>query len=264
VVPKDISFQYGKGKLSYYAQNGQEDAAGYDTLITVGGVNNNAPSDGEGPEIQLYINDEKFVRGGLTDANPVLYAVIKDTSGVNTVGTGIGHDMTAEFDKQRDKKYILNDYYENDLNSYQSGKVRYQFQNLEPGPYALTFKVWDVYNNSSTASTDFIVSESAQLALDHVLNYPNPFTTHTTFMFEHNRPYIPMNVQVQIFTVSGKLIKTISDKIIMQGYRSDQIEWDGLDDYGDKIGRGVYVYRLRVKTDDGQYADKFEKLVILR
>ena len=71
-------------------------------------------------------------------------------------------------------------------------------------------------------------------------------------------------IRVQIFTVSGKLIKTISDKITTAGYRSDAMQWDGLDDYGDKIGRGVYVYRLRVKTIDGQYADKFEKLVILR
>ncbi len=264
VVPKDIAFQYGKGKLSYYAENGQLDAAGYDTIITTGGINLNAPIDVEGPEVKLYINDEKFVRGGLTDENPVLYAVIQDSSGLNTVGTGIGHDMTAEFSTQRDNKYILNDFYENDLDNYRSGKVRYQFLNLASGPHSLTFKVWDVYNNSTTTTTDFIVSESADLALEHVLNYPNPFSTHTTFMFEHNRPYIPLNIQVQIFTVSGKLIKTISDKITMPGYRSDDIEWDGLDDYGDKIGRGVYVYRLRVKTDDGQYADKFEKLVILR
>ncbi len=264
IVPKDISFQIGKGKLSYYAQNGQIDAAGYDTSVFVGGVDNNATVDGNGPVVQLYINDEKFVRGGMTDKNPVLYAIVKDSSGINTIGTGIGHDMTAELDAQTEKKYVLNDFYENDLDSYQSGKVRYQLKNLSPGPHAVTFKVWDVYNNSSIATTDFVVSESAELALDHVLNYPNPFTTHTTFMFEHNRPYSPLDVQVQIFTVSGKLIKTISDKITTEGYRSDDLEWNGLDDYGDKIGKGVYVYRLRVKTLNGEYADKFEKLVILR
>ena len=73
-----------------------------------------------------------------------------------------------------------------------------------------------------------------------------------------------MDVQVQIYTVSGKLIKTISDRITTEGYRSDKMQWDGLDDFGDKIGKGVYVYRLRVQTTDGQYADKYEKLVILR
>ena len=264
VVPKDISFKFGKGKLSYYAQNGQQDAAGYDSSIVVGGVNSSNFSDMEGPKIQLYINDEKFVRGGMTDKNPVLYAIVKDSSGVNTVGTGIGHDIAAEMDSKSENRYILNDYFENDLDSYQSGKVRYPFKNLESGPHTINFKVWDVNNNSSEATTNFIVSESATLALEHVLNYPNPFTTHTTFMFEHNRPYIPLDVQVQIFTVSGKLIKTISDKIITDGYRSDKMQWDGLDDFGDRIGKGVYIYRLRVKANDGEYADKFEKMVILR
>jgi hypothetical protein len=264
VVPKDIAFQFGKGKLSYYAHNGKDDAAGHDTTVVVGGVNSNVIPDNEGPKVKLYINDEKFVRGGLTDQNPILYAVINDSSGVNTVGTGIGHDMTAELDAKTEKKYILNDNYENDKDSYQSGKVRYQFKNLSPGPHTLSFKVWDVYNNSSEVNTDFIVSESAELALEHVLNYPNPFTTHTTFLFEHNRPYVQLDVQVQIFTVSGKLIKTISDKFTTEGYRSDHLEWNGLDDYGDRIGKGVYVYRLRVKSADGEYADKFEKLVLLR
>jgi hypothetical protein len=264
VVPKDISFHYGNAKLSYYAQNGSVDANGSDTTVIVGGLNENAIADGEGPQIKLYMNDEKFVRGGMTDKNPVLYAIVSDSSGINTVGTGIGHDMTAEMDSKSDKRYVLNDYYENDLNSYQKGQVRYQFKNLTPGPHTLDFKVWDVFNNSSQASTDFIVSESAKLALDHVLNYPNPFTTHTTFMFEHNRPYVMLNVQVQIFTVSGRLIKTLASTVNSTGYRSDDIEWDGLDDFGDKIGRGVYVYKLRVKAADGEYADKFEKLVILR
>ena len=264
VVPKDIAFQFGKGKLSYYAHNGQDDATGFDTSIVVGGVSGNINQDAEGPKVQLYMNDEKFVRGGMTDKNPFLYAIVKDSSGINTVGTGIGHDMTAELDSKTNNRYVLNDFYETDLDSYQSGKVKYPFKNLESGSHTITFKVWDVYNNSSEATTDFVVSESAQLALDHVLNYPNPFTTHTTFMFEHNRPNIPLDVQVQIFTVSGKLIKTISDKIITDGFRSDKLQWDGLDDYGDKIGKGVYVYRLRINTLDGQYADKFEKLVILR
>ncbi len=263
-VPKDISYQFGKGKFSYYAENGTIDASGSDTLFTIGGVNSSASLDNQGPNIKLYINDEKFVRGGITNSNPILYAIISDTSGINTVGTGIGHDLAAELDDKSEKKYILNDYFENDLNSYQKGKLNYQFKNLSSGLHSLSLKAWDVFNNSSEATTDFIVSESATLALDHVLNYPNPFTTHTTFMFEHNRPFIPMDVQVQVFTVSGKLIKTLAARITPTGYRSDDIQWDGLDDYGDKIGKGVYIYKLRIMTSGGEYADKFEKLVILR
>jgi flagellar hook assembly protein FlgD len=125
-------------------------------------------------------------------------------------------------------------------------------------------KVWDIYNNSSEAYTEFIVAESSRLALNHVLNYPNPFTTRTSFFFEHNRPCNTLNVQVQIYTVSGKLIKTIDRDITCEGYRVDDLDWDGRDDFGDRIGRGVYVYRLKVRSQDGASAEKYEKLVVLK
>jgi len=264
VTPKDISYKYGFGKLSYYAANGVIDAKGYDTSIVIGGINSSAASDKQGPDVKLYMNDEKFVYGGLTDANPVLYATVHDENGINTIGNGIGHDITAVMDADNAKTLVLNDYYQSDLDSYQSGKVRYPYSALSEGQHSLNFKVWDVYNNSSEARTEFIVSSSAKLALEHVLNYPNPFTTHTTFMFEHNSSCIDLHAQIQIFTVSGKLIKTIDHTIFAEGYRSNEIQWDGLDDYGDRIGRGVYVYKLRVKANDGSYAEKFEKLVVLR
>jgi flagellar hook assembly protein FlgD len=125
-------------------------------------------------------------------------------------------------------------------------------------------KAWDVHNNSNETNTEFVVASSAELALDHVLNYPNPFTTRTEFFFEHNRPCTTLNVQVQVFTVSGRLVKTLNRQLACEGFRSEPMEWDGRDDFGDKLARGVYVYRLSVTTPDGENADKFEKLVILR
>ena len=264
VVPKDIQFAFGSGKISYYAQNGLTDARGYDTSFTVGGFDGSVTGDNNGPQIKLYMNDEKFVRGSITNENPKMIALITDSSGINAVGSGIGHDMTATLDNDPNKVTVLNDYYQNELNSFQRGRVDYPYQDLKAGPHTLKFKVWDVYNNSAEASTDFIVAESAALALDHVLNYPNPFTTSTKFMFEHNRPYTTLNAQVQVFTISGKLIKTISGQIFTEGFRSEELTWDGLDDFGDKIGKGVYLYKLRVSTPDGSNAEKFEKLVILR
>jgi hypothetical protein len=73
-----------------------------------------------------------------------------------------------------------------------------------------------------------------------------------------------LEVQVQIYTVSGRLIKTIDEFVITDGYRSEPLYWDGLDDFGDRIGRGVYIYKLRVRSQDGSIAEKLEKLVILR
>lgn len=265
IVPKDISLKLGNGKFSVYASANNIDAAGYMDTAIVGGVNNDADEDDLGPDIALYMNDESFVRGGITNENPELFARIFDSSGVNTVGTGIGHDLIAVLDEQTDQAFVLNEYYEADLNSFQSGSVRFPFFELEEGPHTLKLRVFDVHNNFSESNTDFIVADSEEFALKRVLNYPNPFTTYTEFQFEHNRVNQPLEVQVQVFTVSGKLVKTINKLVIPDGNRVTGIAWNGLDDYGDKIGKGVYVYRVKVRSQvDNSSADKYEKLVILR
>jgi len=141
--------------------------------------------------------------------------------------------------------------------------VRYRLEDLEPGEHTIELKAWDIQNNSSKAITDFIVAETAELALAHVLNYPNPFTTRTDFFFEHNKSCSFLDVQVQIFSVSGRLVKTLGERVNTSGFRSDPITWDGRDEYGDKLARGVYVYRLNVITPEGEKAEQLEKLVIL-
>ena len=264
IVPKDIAYNFGYGKISYYANNDAEDASGYYDNVIIGGYDNNVIPDEYGPEIQLYLNDENFAYGGITDENPVLLAYVSDSSGINTVGTGIGHDIVTTLDNNNNKSLIINDYYEADIDSYTSGVIRYPFSSLEEGNHSLSLKVWDVHNNSSEAFTEFVVASSAELAIDHVLNYPNPFTTSTAFYFEHNQPNTMLEVLVQIYTVSGRLIKTIDEFVITNGYRSEPIYWDGLDDFGDRIGRGVYIYKVRVRSQDGSIAEKLEKLVILR
>jgi len=263
IVPKDIAYQFGIGRISYYAHNGVYDANGFYEDIIVGGAETTFTSDVTGPDVNLYMNDNKFVFGGTTNETPYIYALIKDSSGVNTVGNGIGHDVTAVLDENTDKVIVLNDYYEADLNSYQSGAIRYPLSKLAVGRHTLKLKVWDVYNNSSQSYTEFIVAPSAELALTHVLNYPNPFTTRTAFYFEHNQSCDVLDIQVQVFTVAGKLVKSINSTAYTEGSRSEPIYWDGKDDFGDKIGRGVYIYRVKVRSSSGAVADKFEKLVIL-
>ncbi|MFL5765374.1 MAG: type IX secretion system sortase PorU [Bacteroidia bacterium] len=263
VVPKDIAYAYGIGRISYYAENGNEDANGYYEKVIIGGSNDSASADNSGPGVNLYMNDAKFAFGGLTDENPDLFAVVQDENGVNTVGNGIGHDITAILDGNTDGTIVLNDYYQADLNSYKKGTIRYPFSQLSEGTHNLKLKVWDVYNNSSQAYTEFVVARSAELALSHVLNYPNPFTSKTQFYFEQNQCCQVLDVQVQIFTISGKLVKNIDQFVHTEGFRSDPIDWDGRDDFGDRIGKGVYIYRIKVKTSEGSTAEKYEKLVIL-
>jgi len=263
IVPKDIDYNYGKGKASYYSHNTNSNSYGYDTSFVVGGVDPNGLNDQTGPEIDLYMNDQNFANGGITNTVPLLIADISDENGINTTGNGIGHDITLILDGNTASPVVLNNFYEADLDTYQSGKVTYQFSSLEPGSHTLTLKVWDVNNNSAEQTLEFVVIDEQRLGINHVLNYPNPFTTHTEFYFEHNQCCSSLEVRIEIFTVSGKLVKTIFDNVNTVAYRSGGIAWDGRDDYGDKLARGVYVYRVAVKTPDGTRAEKIEKLVIL-
>lgn len=262
-MPKDLNYQYGNGKVSMYAQNGVKDGNGYSTNIIIGGISANAVTDNRGPEIKAYLNDEKFVNGSITNANPVLLLHLSDSSGINTGSSGIDHDIVATLDNNNNTYYVLNNFYESDIDNFQNGAVRFQLPQLSPGPHSLKIKVWDAVNNSSEYILDFTVIESSELKIDHVLNYPNPFTTKTTFWFEHNYPGTDLNSRVEIYTVSGKLIKTLVKTINTPGNRSSELEWDGRDEYGAKIGRGVYIYRLKVRSFDGKTTEKWQRLVIL-
>ncbi len=266
IVPKDVKLDVGPGKISYYAYSADMDANGVTNTVEIGSVNPNPDDDTEGPTVQLFMNDESFVSGGFTNNTPDIYALVTDENGINTSGTGIGHDIAAILDNESNNTYILNDFYEGALNDFTSGSVRFPLNDLESGPHHLQFKIWDTYNNSTNATTDFIVENDAKMALKRVLNWPNPFTTNTDFQFEHNHQGENIEVQVQIFTVSGKLVKTIVQQISTSESRvNGELVWDGLDDYGDRIGKGVYLYKLEVRTENGKKSDsKIEKLVILK
>jgi hypothetical protein len=135
---------------------------------------------------------------------------------------------------------------------------------LSPGEYTLRLKVWDSYNNSSEETLKFTVLNEESITLSHVLNYPNPFSTKTDFQFDHNRQGDDLQVQVDIFTVSGKRIKTIEETFYNAPSHISGLVWDGLDEYQDKIGRGVYVYRIKIRSiRDGSTYTKYEKLVLL-
>ncbi len=266
IVPQDIQIPVGNARISFYAKRNNpilEDQTGYNSQIRVGGVNIAAPSDTTPPKLRLYMNDTNFVSGGITNESPIFLAFLEDENGINTA-SGIGHDIVAILDGDEINPYILNDYYETETDNYKKGKVTYPFRDLAPGLHTILFKAWDVYNNLITGEIQFIVIGDGDLELEHVLNYPNPFVSYTEFWFNHNRPFEPLDVQVQILTITGKLVKTINQTIVNEGFNSRDVKWDGKDDFGDRIGKGVYVYKLTVKSSvTGKKTEKIEKLVIL-
>ncbi len=264
IVPKDISYLYDEGKISYYLANETDEGKGFFQNLKVGGTSSNFSPDNQSPTVELFLNDSNFVNGGLTNEDPLLIAVLRDESGINTTGNGLGHDITAVLDGDYSNPIILNEFYQAKIDDYTGGTVQYKLNNLSEGAHQLVVKAWDVHNNSAQTSLDFIVANSNTLKLDHVLNYPNPFSTSTKFYFEHNYYSSSVNVRIQIFTISGKLVKTINRNVTGNGtLKGNGISWDGKDDYGDKIGRGVYMYKLEVQSSDGLQDSKIEKLVIL-
>ena len=270
IVPRDITVTEGNGKISLYSKSEAplSDNRGYNFDIKIGGVNLNAPEDNTGPNINLYMNDENFVSGGITNEEPTLLANLYDENGINTA-SGIGHDITAILDGDETNVYKLNDYYVAAIDDYQRGSLSYPLRDLSPGLHTLTLKAWDVYNNASSQDIQFVVfDKDVSLELTNVLNYPNPFVNYTEFWFNHNSSDI-LDVSIQIFTVSGKLIKTINGQTNAGSKTtssvSRDITWDGTDDFGSKIGKGVYVYKLKVRSPiTGLQSEKIEKLVILQ
>jgi hypothetical protein len=269
IVPKDINYTYGAGKISYYAENGTPlDAAGGDRNIIVGG-NANLIKDDQPPLVQAFLNTDAFVYGGITNRDPKLLVKCSDDHGMNVTGVSLGHDLTAVLDDNVLETIVLNDFYESEKDNFRKGQAFYPLRNLAPGRHKLRVKGWDIANNAGEGYTEFVVAEDGKAALAHVLNYPNPFTTNTSFQFEHNLAGQVLDVQIHVFTVSGRLVKTIMHSAPADGFRVTDINWDGKDEYGDILARGVYLYKIKIRGLDAvgtsvSAESAIEKLVILK
>ncbi len=244
IMPKDVSYQAGRARISLYAQNGSKDAAGADQSFYAGGTPTAPVADDAGPVINPYLNDDQFRNGGITNENPVLLVKLADSSGISTSGNGIGHDITAIIDGNEKNILVLNDYYTADTNSYQRGKVVYQLPVLSEGKHTIRIKAWDVANHSGEATLDFEVVKQSRPVLGRVYNYPNPFSNTTTFSIEHNQPNTDLSVTIRIYSISGALVKEIRQVLHTGGTRNCQITWDGDNQAGAKLQKGIYIYKV--------------------
>ncbi|MEO0472081.1 MAG: T9SS type A sorting domain-containing protein, partial [Bacteroidota bacterium] len=178
----------------------------------------------------------------------------------------IGHEIVGELDGDASTSIILNAYYTAKPNSYQEGTVRYQLFDLEPGEHSLSVRVWDVANNSSLAKTTFIVSDDAVMALDKILNYPNPLKDEgTTFLINHNQDGRELQITVDVFTLDGRRVVSLNDTFLANGNVYDGLNWDGTNELGQPMSNGIYVYRVRLQDmENGQSISEANRLVILR
>lgn len=264
IAPKDINYEVGKGKISFYAENGQTDGAGFDTTYNVGGYSDNPVLENRPPLVRPYIGDSMFVNGGLTGNNSLLFVILEDETGINVSGNAVGHDLTGILDDNVESPFVLNDYYETEANTYKRGYVNFPLSNLTNGRHRLKVKAWDVNNNSGEGIVDFEVADGKLVKMQKLSNYPNPFKDKTHFVFEHNHPEEYLYSEIYIYSMDGRLVRTLKQVYEAGSGASRELVWDGTDASGATLPSGVYLYKLSITSDSGARDVAYQKLVIAR
>ncbi len=251
VVPKDISYENKNGKVIFYFLNNSVDGLGYTDKIIVGGTDSSISNDGKGPEIEIYFDNVAYNNGYLVNENPKLIVNLVDDTGLNTTGTGVGHKLEGILNREITNPIDFSNYFTGDLNAGgKSGAINYNFSSLENGDYELLVKAWDVFNNFSEENTYFTVVDGNDLVIRDIYNYPNPFSEKTQFTFQQNLTK-PIDVKIKIYSIAGRLIKEIEQSNIND--RFVVIDWDGRDEDGDQLANGTYLYKLIIKSIDGEF-----------
>lgn len=264
IAPKDINYEVGKGKISYYAENGLIDGAGFDTTYKIGGYSDNPILEKTPPIVRPYIGDSMFVNGGLTGSNSLLFVVLQDETGINVSGNAVGHDLVGILDDNVESPFILNDYYETEANTYKKGYVNFPMTGLANGRHRLKVKAWDVNNNSGEGTVDFEVADGKLVKMQKLSNYPNPFKDKTHFVFEHNHPDEYLYSEIYIYTMDGRLVRTLKQVYEAGAGASRELVWDGTDASGATLPSGVYLYKLQIVAENGAKDIAYQKLVIAR
>lgn len=261
VIPKDINYSYGTGRINYYAADTVNDleANGYNENFIIGGTNSNFEFEDNGPVINMYLNSSNFKSGNTVDATSVLYAQLSDDSGINTGNSLIGHDLLLTFDG--DSTVVVTDYYESSLDDYKSGSLTYQLPTLSNGSYTLSLRAWDVLDNSSTSTISFNVDNSKSPDIYDLYAYPNPASSYVKFVLKHDQPESNLTVKVEVFDVAGQVLWRKSTTTYAES-STTEITWD-LNTNNGKINPGIYIYRISVTSEeDGVLASESNKLIV--
>jgi hypothetical protein len=258
-IPKDVTFGTN-ARLSMYAWNNQNDGVGYTEKIVIDGIDTSAVKENDGPQVSIFLDDYSFQSCDVVNSNPTLIVRLEDVSGINTSTVGVGHQLLATINNP-ERTFDLSNYYHSDLNTYQSGEVRYPIRDLSDGKYSLKVKAWDIQNNASEAEIQFEVHTADDFAILHLMNFPNPFSSITTFTFQRNS-YSPINVEIKIFSIAGRLVHKFS---VSTSDRFVKIPWDGRDSEGAVFANGIYFYKVIVRDESNKRSNEvIGKLAVVR
>lgn len=263
-VPKDINYADGTGLINIYAYDATLKASAHGACdsFTVNG-SNIAENDSIGPSIYCYLNSEDFTFGGEVNSTPFFVAQISDKDGINASGAGIGHDMTLIIDGDMEKSYNLNDNFTFDYESYTSGQTYYALPALSEGKHTLKFRAWDILNNSSTTTLDFVVKKSIQPNIVDVYATNNPARESTTFVVAHNFCGAELDLEIDIMDASGRLLWSASERGTATT-NTIAYKWNLTTDSGAKLNTGIYLYRIKLSSNGSSYASKTQKLLIIQ
>lgn len=262
-IPRDISYTDMTGLINLFAVNGEtaETVNGYNEDFVVGGTGD-ADNDMTGPSIYCYLNSPTFTNGDNVNSTPYFVAEISDKDGINTAGSGIGHDLVLTIDGKMERTYVLNGNFTYDFGSYTRGSTYYNIPRLDPGKHTLKFRAWDILNNSSTAELTFNVVDGLKPGYFTVGSTENPARTGTTFIINHDRAGSNLDVEIDVFDISGRpLWKHKEHGISSVGAYT--VDWNLIGSNGGKLHTGVYIYRVKLSCDGSESVSKAQKLIII-
>ncbi|MEK6481111.1 type IX secretion system sortase PorU [Catalinimonas sp. 4WD22] len=269
VVPKNIIYRTDLGRISLYAKpdnNNVTDAFGGGNNFFVGSSSDNITVDHTGPQIALYLDDSSFVSGAISGSTPHLLARLWDEQGINLSKQQTGQEITAGLYKNDGTlmaNYVLNDFYESDVDTYESGIINYPLGHLEEGKYVLTLQAWDTHNNSNTSSVEFDVSDAEALSVRSFYNYPNPFSQSTLFVLDHNRAGDDLIIKLQIFDSNGKQVKELEKRYENSTSRIDLLDWSLGNQNMHTLTPGIYIVKLNVRSlSDQQEVEENLKIIL--
>ena len=260
IVPKDIKYNFGTGRVVMYAVDEQQgfEANGHSSNIIIGGEASDAIIETDGPELKIYLNTPYFKNGDEVDSNPLFVAELQDLSGINTIGFGIGHDIILKLDNDIKQEYVLNNYYKADLGSYTSGVVTYPLSNLTPGKHKLFFRAWDLQNNSVSAELEFEVVEDLKMSIHNMYIYPNPVRDIANIVIEHDKPLAPIDLYMYIYDLSGHLIHQENMSLVTDASSKINLNWS----VNSFVSDGLYYVKAVVIDDKKRKTIKSAKIFV--
>lgn len=261
MVPKDIRYNFDNGRIVYYAVTEDSletaEAVGHFEQFIIGGTGSTVAIDTIGPEMEIYLNSPAFRNGDKTYATPRFFANLYDENGINTAGAGIGHDLMLIIDDDPKMIYSLNEYFTAANNSYQAGQVSYLMEELANGPHSLTFRAWDLLNNSTTKSLNFIVEAGLDPSIYNVTTYPNPVQQSGVvhLIVNYDQPDELIETEIYLYNTAGQMVYS---------HKQDNPDAVSINLPSLGLNTGVYIYSVKIKSASSKYSTTSGKIIVTK